>query len=479
MRSVVSSLNEILLRKKLYEENHVPVLREILSWRRPHNSAEEKEFVEKHIVSPWVDKYEVRRVGHMENICIIVPGAPDTMFSCHTDTVHRTGGRQEVLYDIGTELFYKDDNEALGGDDGTGVWLLLEMIEAGKPGIYMFHRGEEVGCVGSHWMATNVAPALRTFKRAIAFDRKGFTNVITHQRSSRACSEEFALALAKRLGDGWAPDETGIFTDTGCYPGLIAECTNLSVGYQDAHSGKETQCIEHAMKLRNLCLTISWYDLPTIRIPGPPKFEYKGSAYNSDIYDQQGSTSSGNVSRMTPSTVRGDYRWPASTTMTHAAHSDSAFNREEEEDKKDGAPYDYFKERRDEILDRLPVSATRYTVDRAHFEYDVGLSDIPGMDAKDLLDAALYYPDLVLGWLFDAILESDTAWENERKAEDKRDQLEIRYQQINDLLASKEAQVAGLIRAIKQIKGNAKAVKGAPAKKALAMAMSSNPQEVH
>ena len=49
-------------------------------------------------------------------------------------------------------IIQSDNNECLGGDDGTGVWLMTKLIEAGVPGRYIFHRAEEVGGRGSGWI---------------------------------------------------------------------------------------------------------------------------------------------------------------------------------------------------------------------------------------------------------------------------------------------------------------------------------------
>ena len=80
------------------------------------------------------------------NIFVDVPLPMDgsqsrTVFSCHTDSVHRTDGFQSITYTEDPESGYiiqSDNNECLGGDDGTGVWLMTKLIEAGVPGRYIF-----------------------------------------------------------------------------------------------------------------------------------------------------------------------------------------------------------------------------------------------------------------------------------------------------------------------------------------------------
>lgn len=265
-------------------------LLEMLTWMRPHDSATEEAFCEKYILDPLNER--VMTIGPMSNFIITIGEDSKTLFSCHTDTVHHDEGMQLVIYDPIMGMAYKNDNACLGADDTTGVWLMLEMIEANVPGTYIFHRGEERGGVGSYWIANNEVTFLKQFKRAIAFDRKGETSVITSQRNSPCCSSEFATALAAQLGKEWVKDPTGSFTDTANYTHLIPECTNVSVGYYDAHGSSETQNISFALVLRELCINVDWESLPTVREAKKEKLvsflsaEPQQQSHNSDFYQQ-------------------------------------------------------------------------------------------------------------------------------------------------------------------------------------------------
>ena len=140
------------------------------------------------------------------NIIVDVPladgGISKTLFSSHTDTVHRTDGFQRITYTENPSTGYiiqSSNNECLGGDDGTGVWLMTKLIEAGVPGRYIFHRAEEVGGRGSGWIETKGEYLLFGYQRAIAFDRKDKNSVITYQSCSRCCSDTFADELGNSL----------------------------------------------------------------------------------------------------------------------------------------------------------------------------------------------------------------------------------------------------------------------------------------
>jgi hypothetical protein len=133
---------------------------------------------------------------------------------------------------------------------------MTEMIKANVPGHYIFHFGEEVGGIGSAALARKSADWLKRFSRAIALDRGGYTDVVTSQWSQETTSQTFALSLAALLGANYAP-HAGVYTDTAEYAHLVAECTNLSVGYFQAHSDNEYVDCNHVLWLLARLIAIS------------------------------------------------------------------------------------------------------------------------------------------------------------------------------------------------------------------------------
>lgn len=237
----------------------INTLLDMLSYKRRHDSDTEKLFCEM-FIKPH--KYtNINGAAYMIEV-----GSSDTMFSCHVDTVHRTGGKQSPVFDEKTNTILKTDGEPLGADDGAGVWLLLEMIDNKVPGTYVFHRGEEVGGIGSRFISKHHIPFLKKFKRAIAFDRRGDTDVITHQSMRRTCSDTFASALATEINSAnngrYKPCSGGIFTDTANYVNVIPNCTNVSCGYDNEHTGSEILDVNTLLNLRKACLKIKWDSLP-------------------------------------------------------------------------------------------------------------------------------------------------------------------------------------------------------------------------
>lgn len=187
-------------------------------------------------------------------------GSPETpvLFSCHVDTVHNTCGVQTIVQN--GNLAQTVDGECLGADDGAGLWLLLSMIDHGVPGAYIFHFGEEVGCIGSRWMAHHRADWLQGFDVAISFDRPNCSDVVTHLCGKKACDDEFAAKLSLQLNAhlpttySVSPSAQGGMTDIYHYIGLIKRCTNISVGYTRQHSPNETLDVDYLMGLRDACL---------------------------------------------------------------------------------------------------------------------------------------------------------------------------------------------------------------------------------
>lgn len=294
----------------------VKELADILGVRRAAWSKTERRFIK-----TYIDDLPGVTVDHYGNRRVTVGGAkaPAILWSSHTDSVHHHGGVQSIIRD--GDMIRLDKNEkqsnCLGADDGTGVWLMRNMILRGVPGHYIFHRDEESGGQGSSWVAKHDKKYLEQFQCAIALDRKGYHSVITHQ-GSRCASDAFAVSLASQLGGKFEPDSTGVFTDTANYTSIIPECTNLSVGYGGQHCTNEAQNVPFAIDLLNtLCeldvnaLTIQRdpdvveYDDPWWRGRGKSSAKWS-DYYGTEFWDEWGSSSPSTKSYKTSSYVEYD-----------------------------------------------------------------------------------------------------------------------------------------------------------------------------
>jgi hypothetical protein len=255
-------------------------LHDMLSYMRPAGTRAEQAFVTKFIdciPGVWGDGYGNRH---------LVIGNTNVLWSSHTDSVHSYSGRQIVLKGDGLFMLKEKQPAApscLGADCATGVWIMRQMILRGIPGHYIFHRDEECGGLGSSWLAKNDPGLLDGVQFAIAFDRKGYDSVITHQ-GRRTASDDFAKSIAAQLGGKFMPDDTGIFTDTQKYADIIPECSNLSVGYHNAHSSSEWQDYEFAADLLERVCALDVSKLVVAR--DPKVVEYTPSYHRwTDHYD--------------------------------------------------------------------------------------------------------------------------------------------------------------------------------------------------
>ena len=187
---------------------------------------------------------------------------PKTLFSCHTDSVcfQRQFNRQTVDITDSKAIKSAEDNQ-LGSDDGAGIWLLLNMIDAEVPGRYIFHRAEEIGGHGSLHIKYYESQLLLGIKNAIALDRRGTNSMITHMLFQRCCSDRFAQALSDAIGMNHVLDQTGGFTDVENYIDAIANCTNISVGYMHEHSTAEHLNVTYLERLRDQLLKVDWLSL--------------------------------------------------------------------------------------------------------------------------------------------------------------------------------------------------------------------------
>lgn len=237
----------------------VPALYKLLRYRRAHNSVGEKQYIID-FIQPLQPRIIATASGEVMAFFVYV-GTSDIMFTSHTDTVHMTSMQmyQDVILD--KHLYCKQDNQPLGADDAAGNWLMFNMIHNDVPGVYAFFRGEERGGIGSSYCAEHRKDLFEGIKCAIALDRRGTHSIITHQGRGRGCSDEFGLSLAAILGMGHKLDDTGIYTDTAEFFGMVPNCTNISVGYNNEHTKKETLHKPYIELLRDRLIAADWSKL--------------------------------------------------------------------------------------------------------------------------------------------------------------------------------------------------------------------------
>lgn len=206
----------------------------------------------------------------------VIRGDSPIIWSVHTDTVHHSACMQTLHVDpvsdiVGLSRRAKRYASCLGADDTAGVWLAIELIKAGVAGHYIFHTEEESGGIGSSSIALDAPELLAGAQFAIALDRMGTSDIITHQFGGRCASDTFAESLASQLnvnGLKYSTSSHGTFTDTANYVDAIGECTNLSVGYYHAHTPNEVLDLRHLFALRDALVGIDVEALVASRQPG-------------------------------------------------------------------------------------------------------------------------------------------------------------------------------------------------------------------
>jgi hypothetical protein len=254
-------------------------LTDILSFRRFAGSEGEDAFIKRYIQP--VEGIKKDKYG---NYYMHIPQSDgsfaDSAFTAHTDTVHVKDGMQPIymVKDEGVMTLSTDGKDVLGSDDGTGIWLILNMIHAKIPGTYIFFREEEIGGNGSDYFFKHMVEEYQHINKMYSFDRMDTDSIITHQMGSRCCSDAFAKDVAnefnKEPGFDYGTDPTGSFTDSANFTDLIPECTNIAVGYYHQHSITEYQDAEHAVRLRNRLLKVDWYNIGVYRDPHEVEYDY-------------------------------------------------------------------------------------------------------------------------------------------------------------------------------------------------------------
>jgi hypothetical protein len=228
----------------------------------PHGHEEE--------VMQFMPKLDKDSVG---NYYKIIGENPTTMFTSHLDTADRKQGITKLLSmkdENGDEIIYTDGSTILGSDDKAGVAVMLYMMAHNIPGLYYFFMGEERGGIGSGLLSSvyDETPYLKNIKRCVSFDRRDVKSVITSQLGRTCCSDTFGTALCKEYnahGLKLSLDPTGIYTDSASFIDQIPECTNISVGYYNEHTGKERQNINYLERLAKASVLVNWNSLPTAR----------------------------------------------------------------------------------------------------------------------------------------------------------------------------------------------------------------------
>lgn len=253
------------------------LLQIILETKRPTNDPD----LCRRFTSLLLDRLKIHHDIDSHNNIFVEIGESTTCFTSHTDTVDNKTGKNVLIQENG--YLKVSGGGVLGADCGTGMYIMMRMILAEVPGLYVFFSTEEQGRIGSQKFEM---PA--HINRCISFDRKGTNNLITTQSGEKGCSDEFANHFIAHFNLPFVKDPTGSYTDSYTFFDTVPECINLSVGYYYQHTKSECQDVQFAEDMVRACLNMDWEALPTVRDPEEdyiqPYANYRGYKITT-IYD--------------------------------------------------------------------------------------------------------------------------------------------------------------------------------------------------
>lgn len=191
-----------------------------------------------HVVDKmWKDDYgnllAEKKVGTGQGSTVIL--------SAHMDSVNRYEEGRKVVENNGT---FTSTKGILGADDKAGLAIILAVLRnIDKTGFngtikVAFSREEEIGCVGSSKIDTGW---IKGSDLAIVVDRRNTRDIVVGCFQA-FCSNEvgnFFEDCSAILDMDWKATEGGI-SDATTFSELGVNSVNLSAGYQNEHTDKES-----------------------------------------------------------------------------------------------------------------------------------------------------------------------------------------------------------------------------------------------
>ena len=156
------------------------------------------------------------------------------VLSAHTDTVFSQ--KPVELVDNNGVLTNADSTLGLGADDRAGCYIMHKLIASGLPFIYILTDKEEVGGIGG--VAFTKSPEFQGILSKtscfIGLDRKGNTDCASYGYDNQELFDIFDT-------HGGYKYAYGSFTDVMTFSGNSSiACCNLSIGYYNEHTAKES-----------------------------------------------------------------------------------------------------------------------------------------------------------------------------------------------------------------------------------------------
>lgn len=258
-------------------------------------------------------------------------------YVAHLDTVHDIlpDERYRVYMDPQTGRYWAGDPDTLaptgvGGDDKCGIAIALVMLRDLPACKIALFRDEEIGCLGAD------DADLLFFDNcafAVECDRRGSGDAIRYAAGTELHGDAFALAIAPHLDAYGFGEASGTLTDVMTLKegGLSIAALNLSAGYYDPHTRRESVDPGDVARTIELCRTIA-QELGGTRWEHTAEPQYtrscRGSLYGDDWGDYRHLPAVDNRRACRSCQRQTSYGWcdrcQTYTGTTHAAPSASA-----------------------------------------------------------------------------------------------------------------------------------------------------------
>ena len=251
--------------------------------KQEHNMVE---FVEKFLKEEKIE-YTKDSLGNIYNFNY--ENMP--MISAHLDTVQDEtdafGAKFAKIYD---DKFIRSYG-VLGGDDKCGVYICMELLREFRELNFCFCVQEEIGMIGSKFVAENEKEKLKKIAYGLIFDRRGSGDIICYQNDYG--TKDFEEEL-KDVGKyyKYSPAK-GFASDCNTFKEFFS-CANLSCGYYNPHTKNEYVKIDEVENALNYAVDIL-YNVVDVFTPYKPTYSkttypssYNGRrswGYNDDYYD--------------------------------------------------------------------------------------------------------------------------------------------------------------------------------------------------
>jgi len=202
------------------------------------------------------------------------------LLTAHMDTVHENVMQNyyEWTNEKGQHIVASPDG--IGGDDRCGVYMIMKILKETdlRPAI-LFCEDEEIGGIGSaKFVMTDYIGGLKGMKYLIELDRCNGDDLVFYDDANN----DFHYFCESVTGyrESW-----GSFSDiSNLAPACGVSAVNISCGYYDQHTKKETVNIEemqHSIKMTKLLIEESQNETT-------PFFEYEEDRY-AKYYGKYGS----------------------------------------------------------------------------------------------------------------------------------------------------------------------------------------------